>query len=108
MMSTSIDKTRIILMLFAVLPGLALEASADEWQERMLFNPTASQLEMERTRDRITIYEGMKDTQVARAMDEQFERIEHMMFVRTIVTDENGAVKTDPDSGEVNEEDDGC
>jgi hypothetical protein len=82
-------------------------AAADRWQERMLFDPPPSQLAAEQ-RGRIMIYDGMTEAQVARAMDSQFDRIDSMMFVRTIHTDERGAIARDPETGTVETDDDGC
>jgi hypothetical protein len=79
----------------------------DSWQEKMLFTPSPSQLELEK-RGRIMIYDGLKDTQVSRAMDAQFDRIESMMFVRTVATDARGEVLRDKETDEVVVEDDGC
>jgi hypothetical protein len=81
--------------------------AADSWQEKMLFNPSASQLELEK-RGRIMIYDGLKDTQVTRAMDTQFDRIQSMMFVRTIATDSKGETLRDEETGDVVVENDGC
>ena len=61
--------------------------------------PFGSQLKLEQ-RGRIMIYDGMTDTQITKAMDTQFDRIESMMFVRTIVTNN--------ETGELMVEDDGC
>lgn len=74
-------------------------ALAESWQEKLLFNPPDSQIRAERG-GRVMIYDGLKDTQIDRAMDTQFDRIESMMFVRTIVTN--------TETGEVVVEDDGC
>ena len=73
------------LVMLAIIIAHPAVAAADSWQERMLFNPSPAQLEMERSRNRIMIYEGLKDVQVAEAMDSQFDRIEHMMFTGTVV-----------------------
>jgi hypothetical protein len=82
--------------------------AADDWQEKMLFAPSDTQLALEESRDRVMIYHGLTDVQVARAMDRQFERIEHMMFTGTVVTDEQGEALVDPDTGQAQVEDDGC
>jgi hypothetical protein len=41
-------------------------------------------------------------------LDEQFERVDNMMFIRTIKTDKTGAAERHPETGEVAYEDDGC
>jgi hypothetical protein len=96
-------------VLFTVLMlGVAGPTEAqDGWQEKMLFAPSASQLELEK-RGRIMIYDGLKDIQVAQAMDTQFDRIEAMMFVRTVTTDPGGEVLRDKETGNVVVENDGC
>jgi len=96
-----------VVMLAAIIAHPAA-ASADSWQERMLFKPTPAQLEMEKSRSRIMIYEGIKDVQVAEAMESQFNRIEHMMFTGTVVTDEQGEALIDKDTGQPVVEEDGC
>ena len=70
----------------------------DEYQYKVLFSPTAEILEAE-TRGSVMIYDGLRYATVMRAMDEQFNRIENMMFVGTIV---------ESDDGELEYEEDGC
>jgi hypothetical protein len=50
----------------------------------------------------------LTDRDVQRALNEEFERVDNMMFIRTRQTDAQGAVKRDEDTGEVEYEDDGC
>ena len=54
------------------------------------------------------IYEGMKDREVERAMTNHFNRVQGMMFVNTVVTDDNGSPLKDPKTGMVVTEQDGC
>lgn len=82
-------------------PVYAGEREADlSWEERRLFEPTVSQLKQEQ-RGGVFIYDGLEYATVTRAMDENFERIDNMMFVR---------VKHPPPPGEDEPvvEDDGC
>lgn len=86
------------------------DASEHAWQLQLLFEPRASQLKSEQ-RGRVFIYSDLTDSVVDRAMDEAFDRIEHMMFVRTVRTDENGEVEMAVNNdGELVAvvEDDGC
>lgn len=77
------------------------------WFSRQLTQPSESQLRAEE-RGLVRIYDGLTDRQVGQAMDSQFERIQHMMFVRTVITDATGVAKTDVETGHVQVEDDGC
>ena len=87
------------LLLAGVLASLPILAGADDgFQGNALFNPSRALLLAE-ARGRVMIYDGLDNAEVERALDEQFERIEHMMFTRTR--------HTGPD-GEVSVEDDGC
>jgi hypothetical protein len=102
------DYTWAPVVVTVLLLGLAGPAEAeDTWQERMLFSPPASQLELEK-RGRIVIYDGLRDTQIRQAMDTQFDRIQSMMFVRTVVTDAQGGTRHHEETGPVVVEDDGC
>ena len=87
------------LLLGTVLVSVPLAAGAeDSFQQNALFNPTPAQLKAE-ARGRVMIYDGLDNVMVERALDEQFERIEHMMFTRTRRSEPDGAVSV---------EDDGC
>jgi len=81
--------------------------SSENWQTHRLFQPSEANLASER-KGKIIIYSGLTDRVVTRAMDENFDRIDAMMFTRTIVTDEKGAPLRDSETGEIVTEDDGC
>ena len=74
---------------------------------RRLFEPTEAERE-EDASGRIYIYDGLRDIDVERAMRDEYDRIENMMFVREKKSDEQGGVLKDPATGEDVVEDDGC
>ncbi|RKT47611.1 hypothetical protein [Thiocapsa rosea] len=76
---------------------------------RRLFHPTPTERAAE-ARGRIYIYDGLRDVDVQRALDEEFDRVESMMFIRTRKTEPDGELRRDPKTGEVEVEveDDGC
>ena len=77
------------------------------WQMTRLFAPGAAALAQEAAGG-IVIYEGIRDVDVERAMDEQFDRLEHMMFVGTVITNDDGEPLVDPETGQEKTEDDDC
>ena len=93
----------------AILFGSRLATAADiaDIELRRLFEPTPSELAAE-AESHIYIYDGLTGRDIQRAMNEEFERVENMMFIRTRKTDETGQLKRDAETGEAEHEDDGC
>jgi len=87
--------------------GGAVATDLSAIEQRRLFDPTEAELASE-AEGRIYIYDGLTDSDVQRALNEEFERVENMMFIRTRKTDAAGKLKRDTDTGEVEYEDDGC
>jgi hypothetical protein len=96
--------------LFAALTLAAVAVAAADVREielRRLFEPTAAEIQAERE-GRIFIYEGLRDKDMERAMEEEFDRIDTMMFIRIQVTDDQGEPLRDLDTGDYVVQDDGC
>lgn len=108
-MDRRIHSILIMLAMSAIFSNsiLANGDLARNWQLSLLFNPGEQQYEMER-RGRVFIYDGLRDSEVERALDEQYDRVESMMFVNTVITDEDGVPLRDEDTGEMLVENDGC
>jgi hypothetical protein len=77
------------------------------WQLSLLLNPSDQQIKAE-NKGRVVIYDGMYSTDIDEAMKEQFDRVEHMMFINTVVTDQVGDPVKDPDTGQNLLEGDDC
>jgi hypothetical protein len=59
----------------------AMGSESLDYQERLLLYPTPEQLATEEA-GRVHIYDSMEIGQVNEAMDQHFNRIENMMFIR--------------------------
>ena len=57
--------------------------ATNDFYQSALFTPSDSLLKAE-ARGRIMIYDGIDIATVEKAMDEQFERIDNMMFIRIL------------------------
>ena len=96
----------LLVFMGATAPAAPADPLTD-WQQRRLFHPNEVQLHNER-QGRIFIYDGLSDKLAQRAVDEQFHRVEHMMFTNTIVTDQTGEPVRDEETGDIVQEEDGC
>ena len=61
-----------------------------------LHHPSPGLLAREQ-RGQVTIYDGLTSTEVDKALDQQFERITNLMFVRTRHVEDDGDVTVDDD-----------
>jgi hypothetical protein len=98
---SAIEIGRFTLVLGIVLGTSIMTVHAEgkatsAYQQNMLFNPSQSLLKAE-SRGRVTIYDGLANSKVERALDTQFGRIDNMMFISTRHTLEDGTVEEDDD-----------
>ncbi|MDH3221299.1 MAG: hypothetical protein OEO19_17345 [Gammaproteobacteria bacterium] len=87
-------KGLVSLILAALLVPLSSLHAYDSYQLKVLFTPTKSDLEAE-AQGRVMIYDSLKNDTVEKALDEQFWRIDKMMFIRTQYIQENGDYVTE-------------
>ena len=91
------QQSHINKLIGLVLTLVASLVQAEEtYQERVLFNPSQSNLAAE-ARGRVMIYDGFKEEDVDRALDTQFDRIENMMFINTQRQQDDGEYVSDDD-----------
>jgi hypothetical protein len=64
-----------------ILGPLAQAKDLRDIELRRLFEPTPAEVRAEQ-QGRIYIYEGLKEEDIARAIKEQFKRVDSMMFIR--------------------------
>ena len=96
-----------VFALCLVVAAPATAADVRDIELRRLFEPSQGELAAEAS-GRIYIYEGLRDRDVERAMADEFERVDSMMFIRVEKTDEQGEVKRDPETEAPATYDDGC
>jgi hypothetical protein len=95
------DTVILTVVLVGIAANLAFQESLaadgdDSWELKQLHKPSQS-LRVREDAGRVTIYDGVVVTEVDRAMDEQFDRIGSMMFVRTKWPTEEGDYEEDSD-----------
>ena len=83
------------LLVVVALPPQAL-AEEVSYTQQMLESPSQAVLSAEE-KGRVTIYDGVKNETVERALDQQFQRIDSMMFIHTQHQQESGEYAADDD-----------
>jgi len=63
----------------------AEESAVYLWQKNRLMNPAEKIIEHEKETQEVFIYEGLTLVDVEKALDQHFDRVEHMMFVGTLL-----------------------
>ncbi len=90
------QQTLLAILVFALSAAATPASARDSYQERVLFSPSAEMLQAE-ARGRVMIYDGLKIEMVEKALDIHFDRIENMMFVRTLHLQEDGEYVAEDD-----------
>ena len=90
-----------ILIIAGIAVNLAFQDSLageaeDSWELQQLHEPSPALLTREDA-GRITIHDGLHVKEIDKAMDEQFDRIGSMMFIRTRHVEEDGTLYEDSD-----------
>jgi len=84
--SKSDVRTAVAGLTLVAVTGTAFAVDVSEIERRRLFEPTQAELQQEAA-GRIYVYDGLSDADIARAMDDEFFRVENMMFIRVRKTD---------------------
>jgi len=84
------------LIVIVLLVASSSVHAIDDYQLKVLFTPSDINLQAE-TEGRVMIYDGLKSETVDQALNEQFGRIDKMMFVRTQHIQENGDIEVEED-----------
>ena len=88
----------ILLSSFLPTSIAAEETAVYLWQKKRLLTPAESIVQDEKEKQKVFIYEGLTIADVEKALDQHFDRVEHMMFVSTILPPAaNGTVRREED-----------
>ena len=69
------------------------------WQKKQLLAPDESTVKYEKEKQKVFIYEGLTVADVEKALDQHFDRVEHMMFVGTVLPPTSAGVPQTEDDG---------
>ena len=102
-----VNRAIIILLFFMIIsPSYSKEMDLMyEFQLDQLLDPSEEQLQME-SDGQVFIYDGLKESDIMLALDQQAHRMQSMMFINVIWTDESGKPIVDPYTGQVVADDD--
>ncbi len=84
-----------------------VDQALHDWQVRRLMQPSQRE-QKDEVLGKVYIYDGLTDREVEQALSGHFNRIEFMMFMGTIKTDERGEALKDAETGKPLQESNGC
>ena len=87
----------VLILLYA--PLAAVAEPYGDYQLRRLLAPTANE-RLAEARGKIYIYDGLTSRQIDRALNRHFERLDSMMFVRTVQVNADGSEQVADDGCE--------
>jgi len=91
-----LEKVKTVAIASILVLSTTSAFASNSFYQKTLFTPSDSMLKAE-SRGRIMIYDGMDNETVDMAMDEQFDRIDNMMFTRIHYVEDNGEEYVDDD-----------
>ena len=86
---------RQLIALVSVLHTTSLFAgdkrlSMEDWQVEVALSPPGYILAIEGKKDRVWILQGLRSSDIDQVMNDQFDRLEHLMFIKTRHESPNG------------------
>lgn len=96
MKNIALSSLLILILLSFTQAVMAVEGLS--YQMRVLTQPSQMQLQRE-LQGKVFIYDHLTSQQVDTALDNEFNRIENMMFVSTLYTRTNGDIEQPLDDG---------
>lgn len=95
-MTTREDMSAVVTITLLLTATPTLPAAETDWQLRRLMEPTPAEQHADAS-GRVFIYDGLHENSVNRAMEQQFHRIQSMMFVRTRIETEEKETEVEED-----------
>ena len=77
----------------------AEESAVYQWQKKRLLYPSENTVQTEKQAQKVFIYEGLKLEDVEKALDQHFDRVEHMMFVGTLLPPTSAGLRQTEEDG---------
>ncbi len=76
--------------------SVAAETVYSQIDERLLLEPDTLQVKQEAA-GKVIIYDRVREQTIAKALDKNFDRIQHMMFINSVKEKDNGELEADDD-----------